>query len=198
VAAYLTAQCDVLASNDVGMRTGMPVVHKTRVAARRMRSTLRIFGDVVAADPAEELNAQLQWYADLLGEVRDRDILSSRLPKQIAELPQERVRGEVEAEIIKTLATERADAIDRLDKAMRTSHYDHLVHLLRSWRAAPPLTEAAGQKNTAAVKYVERHSEKRTSGWLRPTMTSNNCIGRGRQRSERDTPLNSSNRPIAR
>jgi CHAD domain-containing protein len=160
VAAYLTAQCDVLASNDVGMRTGTPAVHKTRVAARRMRSTLRIFSDVVAADPAEELNAELQWYADLLGEVRDRDILSSRLTKQIAELPQEQVRGEVEAEIVKTLATERADAIDRLDKAMRTSHYDHLVHLLRSWRAAPPLTEAAGQKNTAAVKYVEKAQRK--------------------------------------
>ena len=33
VAAYLAAQCDVLASNDVGMRTGTPAVHKTRVAA---------------------------------------------------------------------------------------------------------------------------------------------------------------------
>ena len=114
VAAYLTAQCDVLASNDVGMRTGTPAVHKTRVAARRLRSTLRIFGDVVAADPAEELDAELQWYADLLGAVRDRDVLSSRLTKQIAELPQEQVRGEVEAEITKTLATERAAAIDRL------------------------------------------------------------------------------------
>jgi len=160
VTAYLTAQCDVLASNDVGMRTGTPAVHKTRVAARRLRSTLRIFGDVVAADPAEELDAELQWYADLLGAVRDRDVLSSRLTKQIAELPQEQVRGDVEAEITKTLATERADAVDRLDKAMRTSHYDHLIQLLRSWRAAPPLTEAAGQKNTAAVEYVEKAQRK--------------------------------------
>jgi len=47
VAAYVTAQCDVLASNDVGMRTGTPAVHKTRVAVRRLRSTLRVFDDVV-------------------------------------------------------------------------------------------------------------------------------------------------------
>ena len=46
VAAYMAAQCDVLASNDVGLRTGAPEVHKTRVAARRLRSTLRIFGDI--------------------------------------------------------------------------------------------------------------------------------------------------------
>jgi inorganic triphosphatase YgiF len=77
VAAYAAAQCDVLASNDVGMRTGQLAVHKTRVAARRLRSTLRVFGDVFAAAPAEELNNELSWYADLLGEVRDRDILSS-------------------------------------------------------------------------------------------------------------------------
>ena len=56
---YVAAQCDVLASNDVGFRTGAPVVHKTRVAARRLRSTLRVFDDVVDAAPAEELNNEL-------------------------------------------------------------------------------------------------------------------------------------------
>jgi inorganic triphosphatase YgiF len=63
VAAYIAAQCDVLASNDVGLRTCAPEVHQTRVAARRLRSTLRIFGDVVDAAPGEELNDELVWYA---------------------------------------------------------------------------------------------------------------------------------------
>ena len=79
VAGYLAVQCDVLASNDVGMRTGTPEVHQTRVAARRLRSTLQVFGDVVEAAPAEELNNELAWYADLLGEVRDREVLNSSL-----------------------------------------------------------------------------------------------------------------------
>ena len=102
VAAYLADQCDVLASDDVGLRTGAPELHKTRVAARRLRSTLRIFGDIVDAAPAAKLNDELVWYAGVLGEVRDRDILSRRLLKQIAELPPEQVRGPVEAEITKT------------------------------------------------------------------------------------------------
>jgi CHAD domain-containing protein len=160
VAAYLATQCEVLASNDVGMRTGTPDVHKTRVAARRMRSTLRIFDDVVDAAPAEELGNELAWYADLLGQVRDRDVLSTRLVKQIAELPPEQVRGPVEAEITKTLAAEREEAVDRLSKAMRTSRYAHLVRLLRGWRAAPPLTEAAGEESKAAVTYVEKAKQK--------------------------------------
>ena len=204
VTAYLRAQCDVLASNDVGMRTGTPAVHKTRVAARRLRSTLRIFGDVVAADPAEELDAELQWYADLLGAVRDRDVLSSRLTKQIAELPQEQVRGEVEAEITKTLATERAAAIDRLDKAMRTSHYDHLVQLLRSWRAAPPLTEAAGRKNTAAVEYVEKAQRKadkrlgKADGDIEELHRARKAAKRARYAAEIVKPADSQMKTIAR
>jgi CHAD domain-containing protein len=110
------------------------------------------------------LNDELSWYADVLGHVRDRDILSSRLTKQIAELPPEQVRGPVEAEIKRTLAAERDEAVGQLSKAMRTRRYRHLVQLLRGWRAAPPLTEAAGEENTAAVRYVknaQRKAEKR-------------------------------------
>ncbi len=160
VAAYVAAQCEVLASNDVGMRTGTPAVHKTRVAGRRLRSTLRIFGDVFDAAPAEELDNELKWYADVLGEVRDRDILSSRLDQQIADLPPEQVRGPVEAEVTKTLDAEREGALQRLNEAMRTQRYQHLVQLLRGWRAAPPLTDAAGEEGATAVKYAEKAKQK--------------------------------------
>jgi inorganic triphosphatase YgiF len=45
VGAYIAAQCIVLASNDVRLRTGAPVVHETRVAVRRLRSTMRTFDE---------------------------------------------------------------------------------------------------------------------------------------------------------
>jgi CHAD domain-containing protein len=161
VAAYVAAQCNVLAGNDVGMRTGKPAVHKTRVAARRLRSTLRVFGEVVDTAPAEELNNQLVWYADLLGQVRDRDILSSQLTKRIAELPAEQARGPVEAEITKTLASERAEAIQRLNEAMRSSpRYQHLVQLLRGWKTAPPLSDAADRNDKTAAEYVKKAKGK--------------------------------------
>jgi CHAD domain-containing protein len=160
VASYLATQCEVLASNDVGLRTGAPIVHRTRVAARRIRSTLRVFGDVVASAPAEELNDELAWYAEVLGEVRDREVLHDRLTTRIAELPTEQVRGPVEAEITKTLATERDNATQRLNDAMRTSRYQHLMQLLRSWKTAPPLTDAAEGKGKTAAKYVKAAKQK--------------------------------------
>jgi CHAD domain-containing protein len=160
VTAYLAAQCDVLASNDVGLRTGAPVIHKTRVAARRLRSTLRVFGDVFGEEPAQELNNELAWYAELLGEVRDREVLNARLTQQIANLPSERVRGPVEAEITKTLAAERDDAIQRLSRGMRSRRYQHLLKLLRIWKSAPPLSEAADRKVKTAAQYVKKAKQK--------------------------------------
>jgi CHAD domain-containing protein len=160
VARYVAAQCDVLASNDVGLRTGTPLVHRTRVAARRLRSTLRVFGDVIAAAPAEELNNEMAWYADLLGQVRDREVLSSRLSKRIADLPPELVRGPVEAEITKTLATEQDDATVRLNEAMATPRYHHLMQLLRAWKTALPLNESAHGEDQTAVKYVTEAKQK--------------------------------------
>ncbi len=156
VADYIATQCDVLACNDVGLRTGAPVVHETRVAARRLRSTLRTFGDVVVPARAAELNNELVWYADLLGQVRDREVMSARLTTLIAELPPHQVRGPVEAEITKTLAKERDDAIQRLNTAMRTRRYQHLVQLLRTWKTAPPFTDAAAGRDKTAVNYVEK------------------------------------------
>ena len=158
--AYVAAQCDVLASNDVRLRTGALVVHKTRVAVRRLRSTLRIFGDMFEADPADELDNELQWYADLLGQVRDRDVLSNRLSQKIADLPSEHVRGSVEAQIRKRLAAEREDAAQRLQQGMRSKRYQHLVLLLRGWRTAPPLSEAGAEGNKAAVTYAKKAKGK--------------------------------------
>jgi inorganic triphosphatase YgiF len=148
VSAYLATQCIVLASNDVGLRTGAPVVHQTRVAARRLRSTLRTFDDVFDPAPAQELNKELAWYADLLGQVRDREVLNARLTTLISELPPQHVRGPVEAEITKTLATERDDATQRLNAAMRTRRHQHLVQLLRAWKtrtAVNPRGRGQGQ-----------------------------------------------------
>jgi CHAD domain-containing protein len=162
--AYIAAQCIVLASNDVRLRTGAPVVHETRVAVRRLRSTLLTFDDVFEPAPAQELNDELSWYADLLGQVRDREVLNARLTTLVSELPPEYLRGPAEALITKTLATERDDAMQRLNAAMRTRRYQHLVHLLRGWKTAPPLTGAGMRNENAAIKYVKaarRKADKR-------------------------------------
>jgi CHAD domain-containing protein len=145
-----------------------------------LRSTLRIFGNVVDAAPAEELDNELKWYADLLGQ----EVLSSRLVKQIAHLPPEQVRGPVEAEVTKTLDAEWDDAVRRLDRAMRTRRYKHLIQLLRGWRAAPPLTELASQDGAAAVKYV-KNAQRKADKRLRKAGDDIEQLHRGRKAFKR-------------
>jgi CHAD domain-containing protein len=60
-------------------------VHQTRVAARRLRGALRLFRDVLPPD-SSALDAELEWIAGQLGQVRDLDVQVQRLRQRAAEL----------------------------------------------------------------------------------------------------------------
>jgi CHAD domain-containing protein len=59
-------------------------VHRTRIAARRLRVALRLFKDVLPRNVAESLSTELQWFARALGEVRDLDVYSERLSSYLS------------------------------------------------------------------------------------------------------------------
>jgi CHAD domain-containing protein len=60
-------------------------VHHTRVATRRLRGALRLFGDVLPPE-SSSLDAELEWIAGQLGQVRDVDVQIDRLRQRAAEL----------------------------------------------------------------------------------------------------------------
>jgi CHAD domain-containing protein len=122
-------------------RTGDPEnVHQARVASRRLRSDLRTFAVLFRAGSVDHLRSELRWLADLLGAVRDADILRSRLgaitretgPDDPAskELDQrvERQRGRAQIELLGALHGERSAA---------------LMRSLRKIARQPPLAEVA-------------------------------------------------------
>jgi len=53
-------------------------VHSARVATRRLRSDLRTFRPILDAPWSEALRAELRWLGELLGRVRDADVLLAR------------------------------------------------------------------------------------------------------------------------
>lgn len=55
--------------------SGLAQVHQARLSIRRIRSTLRTFGDLVDPEWSTPLLGELSWYAGVLGEVRDLDVL---------------------------------------------------------------------------------------------------------------------------
>ena len=80
VLAYAREQRDALLEHDPGVRHGdAESVHKMRVATRRLRSTLKTYKRTFGAETADRLGPELRWLAQQLGEVRDGQVLGTKL-----------------------------------------------------------------------------------------------------------------------
>lgn len=118
LAAYLREQRDALLSNDPLVRAGdVDGVHEMRVATRRLRSTLATFrpqlGDVPLGD-------ELKWLADLLGGVRDRDVLTDLILAEAAgDIVRDRIR--------RHLTADRDSARAELAAALNSERYFTLL-----------------------------------------------------------------------
>jgi CHAD domain-containing protein len=144
------------------LRAGENVIHVTRVAVRRMRSTIRVFDELFDVAQAGRLEEELVWWAGLLGAVRDMDILQASLTERIAGVPPELVLGPVESTIQTEIATQRKAGMDEVIAAMDSERYLKLVALVEAWRSDPPFTEAARAPASKVTRYVKRADKKLT------------------------------------
>ncbi|GAA2441609.1 CYTH and CHAD domain-containing protein [Actinomadura vinacea] len=90
MSAYLGAQAARMLSYDPWVRLADhddDSVHKMRTSIRRFRSILRTHRKLVDRARTESLDAELKWLADVLGEVRDLEVLRARLYAQLFDLP---------------------------------------------------------------------------------------------------------------
>ncbi|GGM11825.1 CYTH and CHAD domain-containing protein [Nakamurella endophytica] len=143
VRAYLAAQDTALVEGDLQLRRGLGGIHPTRVATRRARSTLRIFADLFDADRASAFDAELKWWAELLGNVRDREVQRERFARDVHALPAELVLGPVAVTIESDLLAEQLRHTKALERAMRSRRYLALLRESARWAAEPPFTAAA-------------------------------------------------------
>jgi CHAD domain-containing protein len=162
---YLSRQVDALVAGHFAILSDLEdSVHRTRVACRRMRSTLRTFEQCFDAEQAMAFEDELRWYAGVLGGVRDAEVLRSRLLAAIDELPQNLVVGpiaeRVDQQLRSDLERHRADVLD----VMGGTRYADLLSEACRWRDDPPFTAAAGRPAETlheAIDRVERTLGKR-------------------------------------
>lgn len=159
---YLDEQYEAIVRGDIALRRGTNVIHVTRVATRRYRSILRVFGPVLDADAATALDAELKWFAAVLGAVRDCDVLRGHLETSLAGLPPELAVDAVRAAISTALAAEREQAMAGLDAAMRSKRYFELLRALGRWHEQLPLSGKAKRAELASfLAAAERAVRKR-------------------------------------
>jgi CHAD domain-containing protein len=135
---YLNEQIDQIVVGDVDLRRGLDPIHDTRVATRRLRSTLRIFKDVLH-DNAPNLDTDLKWFASLLGDVRDSQVQQGRFAEALDTLPDDLVLGPVPSRIRSDLQAIEFPARTAVDDAMESARYLDILNVLRRWRTDPPI-----------------------------------------------------------
>ena len=130
-----------IVGHDPGVRLGDDPedVHQARVGTRRLRSDLRTFRPLLDRDWVAGLREEAGWYAALLGDVRDTEVLMERLEHQARSLPKEDAAAVTP--IVARLAGEREAARVRVLKAMDSARYTSLLDRL---------TEAASEPQFAA------------------------------------------------
>src|SRR5690349_12130390 len=160
--AYLTEQIDAVFDGDLGLRRGSDPIHDTRVAIRRLRSTLRVFGKLMEPTAIEGIEDELKWFAGLLGEVRDRQVQRRRFGEALAKLPPERVLGPVANRIDNDLHSDQLQARQQVSEVMDTPRYLTLLATLQRWRSKPPTAAGISVKDLGKrARRAERKADQR-------------------------------------
>ncbi|MBQ1061202.1 CYTH and CHAD domain-containing protein [Micromonospora sp. C41] len=128
VLTYARAQRDAIVGNHAAAYQGdEDAVHDMRVAARRLRATLRTFRGLWDRRESEAVRAELRWLGGELGRVRDTQVMAARLTEAVHELPDELVLGPVAARIGERFAADLAGTTVALRSALDSDRYAELL-----------------------------------------------------------------------
>jgi CHAD domain-containing protein len=129
-----------LVANDPAARLGADpeAIHQARVATRRLRSDLKTLEPLLDPASATWIRDELAWAGDLLGSVRDTDVLID----WIEELASTRgLEPAAVSAIVKELEDDRRRYHAELVDGLGSRRYVELVDVLINAGAAPPLAD---------------------------------------------------------
>ncbi|MCA1646647.1 MAG: CHAD domain-containing protein [Chloroflexi bacterium] len=134
-------------------------VHQMRVATRRMRAALRLFGDVLPAQ-ATSLNNELAWIAGLLGARRDLDVQVGRLRDRAAELGLAQALVPFGDWLEEQRRRAQAELTSALDSARFAQVLDQL-HRLGEWPLSPEVDPPLEKDAPRRLRRIYRKLRKR-------------------------------------
>jgi CHAD domain-containing protein len=166
IMAYLATQAARLKALDALLRRNAPdSVHQMRVAARRLRSTLQAYPEILPRPATQHLRDELKWLGQMLADARDSEVLSDYLMAELASLPPELVLGPAQARTRAHFAPREASARGALLDALNSARYYTMIAELDRLVADPPLTATAaapaGEVLPPAIARTYRRTRRR-------------------------------------
>lgn len=135
-------------------------VHQCRVATRRLRSDLATFSDHLDAERSAGLREELRWLAEVLGSVRDADVLLALLSQSGQDLPTPSDRKAAAAPLV-PLSDRREGGRTRLLETLRSTRYVTLLNEAVGAAVDPGFSSASGAPGTEILGPMVRRSWRR-------------------------------------
>ena len=138
IRAAMAANVLRLIRNDPPTRLGSAEgLHQMRVSCRRMRSDLKTFASLVDEDWAQDLAGDLKWIGDVLGKVRDLDVITDRLHASSKDIEHQL------SLLFEALAQQQQTARRSVTAALKSKRYLDLLERLVAAAGQPVTTEKA-------------------------------------------------------
>ena len=153
-----------LIENDPVARIGADpeAIHQARVATRRLRSDLKTLQSLLDGTTVEWLRDELRWVGELLGSVRDSDVMIGRVRELEDQLRLERGASR---SIVAELEHDRHEGHAALVEALASRRYVVLIGELIAAASDPPLADGIDGDARArpAVRKLVRKDWRRVS-----------------------------------
>lgn len=183
---YLNTQIDRTEAGDIALRHGEDddTIHDTRVAIRRLRSTLRVFAKALDASEIDGMETELKWFAGLLGDVRDCQVQRARFNRVLDGMPDELILGPVKSRIGSHFASIEFPAREHVSETLESARYQSMMTALRRWRAEPPI---AGAVATGTLRQRARRAQRKADRRLAAALESQDAamLHRARKAAKR-------------
>jgi CHAD domain-containing protein len=140
-------------------------IHQLRVAARRLRVALRLFGRLLPSRDSSRFNMELRWFAGSLGDIRDLDVYTENFKAYVQTLPPEQRSGLSGYEMY--LRRERTEARQRAAAAVASPRAAALFADIERFVAAGPSPGALRRWRSLTVGDAMRQSVRRSVGRVR-------------------------------
>jgi CHAD domain-containing protein len=152
IRAGLDAYLRAMVAHAPGTRLGVDPeeLHQMRVAVRKMRALLKTGRSFLDQRRFQPLRAELGWLGDILGSVRDLDVLLERLSSQVEGF--DATERAAFARLIHGLEEERAGYRQTLASALDSDRYAMLVDRLAAAIQAPP--PASARESRVALRDI--------------------------------------------
>ncbi|MBA2739896.1 MAG: CYTH and CHAD domain-containing protein [Nocardioidaceae bacterium] len=152
---------------DVAVRRNRPdSVHKARVTIRRLRSVLAAHRRVLDRAGTDPVRNELNWFAEVLGDVRDDEVMRGDLTDLVDTQPHDTVRAHTRRRMGRLLSDRERRHDKALRAAMDSRRHGELWAALHDVVARPPWTERAarppaGELSKALARQLRRLDQAR-------------------------------------